>query len=251
MTKAAEVYEGLEFQYTEMDREITSFMNLASRFITRDSARIADTWARQLKDFRDNNRTQIRWEIPERTPIRTILSEGEYEAKKGKCKSVEGRVSSVWEIHKVMDRAKRGKKVSDTRFCLNGLASTKLSILSDNEVVMCWTMDIGDARSPGSHFHSQFKSQHPDMSKFPVPRVPSILCTPMDALDFLLGELFQAKWSLSANKSQSDLGLWSRYQRGRMLNLLSWMKTLVESSSHAPWLAIKSGKPRFDLLVGK
>src|SRR5436190_1532122 len=64
------------------------------------------------------------------------------------------------------------------------------------EIAM-WRMEVGDARSPGCHFHVQVLGEA-EVAPFPkslsVPRLPAVHSTPPAVIEFVLGELFQATW---------------------------------------------------------
>jgi len=116
-----------------------------------------------------------------------------------------------------------------------------------------WTIEVGDAVSPGCHFHTQIELDPPD-NKFPkalsVPRLPGILHTPMDALELLLSELFQDRWLQVASEGTDFVKTWANCQKSRLINVLEWQKNELAKSSGSPWTMLKKQKPALDMLVG-
>ncbi|TWT34989.1 hypothetical protein KOR42_53390 [Thalassoglobus neptunius] len=121
-----------------------------------------------------------------------------------------------------------------------------------NELIAQWQIEAGDASSPGCHFHSAV-NQYGDDGLFPewlkVPRLPSVLLTPMDGLEFLLGELFQLRWPQAVSEESEDRNSWAKSQRERLCNLLSWKLDIVRQSETTPWMALKKAKPELDVLM--
>jgi hypothetical protein len=115
-----------------------------------------------------------------------------------------------------------------------------------------WCFEVGDDNSPGCHFHVQVKASeegHLFPPSLSVPRLPGMLVTPIDAADFLLGELFQEEWTRHLAKETDNLRRWSRCQRRRLSNVLGWQREEVSRSSGAAWMALKRAKPARDRLL--
>jgi hypothetical protein len=252
-------YQGLRFSFGEMLREIESMRELSRRFIEADSyERIFVQWRNQLSSLRTANLGQeIFWTIQEADSIQTIASEGEYEARNGgKGLSVFGRVSSKWQIHLPAEGAKKKASPSPT-FVLLGLASTKVTIWTCEtppKEIARWTIEVGDAASPGCHFHTQIDLDDSD-NKFPkalsVPRFPGVLHTPMDALEFLISELFQDRWHQVSSQRRDVVGAWGNCQRSRIIRLLEWQRDRLKETRGSPWTVLKRQKPGLDMLMGE
>lgn len=256
-------YQGLGFLFTNMFSEIGSMLLLAESFLEEDSRyNVIPQWQQVLINFRDEPYSQNRrllWEIPESNPIRTKISEGEYEcgSRRGRH-AVYGQISCVWEICKPTPIGKKQKKrnFKSLSFVLCGIASTKVTIWAKDDnhgmkELARWTLDIGDANSPGCHFHTQIDldARHEIFPKsLPVPRLPALLHTPMDAVDFLLGELFQDRWFLHASKGTDPGQTWAQCQTTRLTNLLNWQSETINKASGSPWITLKKKKPFLDLL---
>ena len=125
-----------------------------------------------------------------------------YEPGGGGAEDVIGEITSSWAISPWTDKSlKRGTLVPIFR--LTGNASIRVRILRENAVnaevteLAMWRMELGAEESPGCFFHIQVLG-HKETPPFPaslsVPRLPALAFTPMAALEFLLGELFQAAW---------------------------------------------------------
>jgi hypothetical protein len=241
-----------------MEQEIDNLSRLASRFITVESSqRVIPNWKRDLSIFRSApSGTKMAWKIPEGGPIETEISYGDYEPgdRNGEL-AVFGRVSGVWEIQLPEELKKRYGPHKE--FVLLGLASVKISIWDAMEdpfkEIARWTIEVGDAVSPGCHFHIQIDLD-PEDNKFPkslsVPRLPGILLTPMDALEYLLGELFQDRWLQVASEGRDHVRTWANCQKTRLLNLLEWQKKEITRASGSPWAIFKKQKPALNMLIG-
>lgn len=252
------MYQGLRFSFSQMEREIDNLNRLASGFLTIESSqRVIPNWRRDLSTFRSApSGTKMSWIIPEDDAIETNISYGDYESgeRVGEL-AVFGRVSGVWEIQLPEEVKKRYSPSKE--FVLLGLASVKISVWNAMEdpvkEIARWTIEVGDAVSPGCHFHTQIDLDPAD-NKFPkalsVPRLPGMLHTPMDALDFLLGELFQDDWLQTASEERDFVKAWANCQRSRLMNLLNWQREELEKSSGSPWTMFKKRKPSLDMLIG-
>jgi hypothetical protein len=255
-TVSGSSYEGLRFSFSDMEKEIENLKQLAKPFLEINSYEwILTKWKGELANFRSANPGSRRiWKIAEEHPVETNVSDGEYELqpRKGALK-VFGRLSSEWEIHLPDETKKRGNPSRD--FVLLGIASTKITIWTNddppNEIAR-WTIEVGDANSPGCHFHTQIDLDAGD-HKFPnalcVPRFPGVLHTPTDALEFLLGELFQDRWLATASEGRDTVKAWANCQRRRLMNLLEWQRAKLSESSGSPWTMLKKQKPTLDMLM--
>jgi len=253
-------YEGLRFSFAEMEREIENLRKLASRFLERSSfERVIPDWQRQLSTFKSRDAGSVlRWEIPETDPIQTKVSHGEYEPSGRRGKEVFGRISGLWEV-KIPQAVGKKRGRTQNSFVLLGLASTKITIWAHHEgkepeEIALWTVEIGDVTSPGCHFHTQITLEDA-ANKFPkflsVPRLPALLHTPMDALEFLLAELFQEEWYRHTSKGNDALRNWASCQRNRLVKLLSWQLEKLNEASGSPWTTLKRQKPPLDMFFNE
>lgn len=253
-------YNGLLFSFANMEREIVNMRQLVKKFVTRTSyERIILDWQQQLSYFKNRSPGSVlRWNIPQDSPIETNVSHGQYEPFSRGGRNVFGRLSGSWEI-KIPDAVGKKKGSTQKTFILLGLASTKITVWSHSEEVepveiARWTVEIGDANSPGCHFHTQITLDEVD-NKFPeflsVPRLPAFLHTPMDALEFLLAELFQEDWYQHTSRGSEFLNNWAACQRNRFEKLLNWQLEKIKDTAGSPWTTFKRKKPPINLFFGE
>jgi hypothetical protein len=242
-------YDGLRFEFAEMEREIQSMITLSRPFIEIATAeRVLPDFLQQLRTFRSCPAdAQTEWVISTTNPIRT-KADRQYEA--GGRRShhkVFGEITGIWTIKK------QGRL--DKHFVLLGKASFTAKILDCTSALQTtelarWNVDIGTFDSPGTHFHTQICLE-PCLwfpKSLPVPRLPGLLHTPMDLLEFMLGELFQREWAKSCAMSSPALSQWNGCQKRRMTRLLEWQKKKINDSIGSPWTTLKLARPSLDLL---
>jgi hypothetical protein len=253
-------YDGLAFLFGDMIREIDHMCKLAGPFLDRDSYQfVIPEWKGSLERFRSNPMSgRLCWQIPKRRPIQTAMSEGDYQPDAGGGRCVVGELCVVWEIECARPpRKKPSARIEE--FVVSGNASTLVRILEVAEEeeglpeLARWTFDIGARDSPGCHFHTHIgwgMSEQVSSPVIDVPRFPNLLVTPMDALEFLLAELFQEKWTEHATK-EATKGGWPAIQRRRLQKLLEWHYHEIRNVGGSPWTSFKARKPARDMLVGE
>ncbi len=256
-TSTSSPSQGLLFSFLEMNIEIENMRKLSAGFLEETSFySVIPMWQQELSSYQMSRATaSFPWTIGESKPIRTIPSIGKYECGGDGSHTVIGEVSAKWEIQLVRLKGKK-KNHAPSLFSLNGLASTKvriLEVMTEGERELArWRFEIGDFQSPGCHFHVQVLGDHDD-EKFPkslaVPRLPGIMVTPMDALEFLLAELFQDEWKNKTSRSSDALTAWAACQRKRLTKVLEWQQTQLSTGSGSPWTLLKGGRPDSDLLT--
>lgn len=265
-------YQGIAFSYTNMLAEIRLMQSLAGEFLSPHCDGVLDRCCDVLENIRSSStdRDQL-FEIPEYWPIRTVDSAGEYRASgKDGGRLVYGTLSFRWEIR----NPDRGRS-RQAEFHLVGEATTSIQLFetgSDKQIAR-WQLEAGDANSPGCHFHAamterrpldvpteEASSSDPDAvssqrdpnNLFPdwlkIPRLPSILLSPMDGLEFLLGELFQRRWLQVVSEDSDNRNSWANSQGKRLERLLDWKRRQVRQAETTPWMALKKAKPELGLL---
>jgi hypothetical protein len=189
-----------------------------------------------------------RWQIELSEPIKTVPSWGACEAD-SKGKDLQWWMSFVWDL-------KRGRTGIVE---LNGKASTALTIHeierngrscrlkhARSKWLQRWNIDIvTEEGAPGPAIHVQISST----ANLPVPRLPSILFTPADCLDFLLGELFQEEWAehLSGHSHTASFAV---SQQDRMRRLLKEHDSRLQDRGRlSAWMSFKKGRPTDDLFL--
>jgi hypothetical protein len=209
----------LKFSTESIRAEVNGMADLASRFLYGIHAQRLREVGYGLTRALDGSGI---WEIPQGNPLETR------EVQRG-SEWLVGRLSFKWEI----------KKLTPKTFRIAGIASTTLEIdnVENDSLPVSWNTDIGGAGHPGYRFHFQFRSNEKSVE---VPRLPSILLTPVDCLDFLLGELFQADWTRHQLDKQNETAGWTQDVRTRMGRLLRAKATCAEEAlGVTPWMALK------------
>lgn len=185
-------------------------------------------------------------EIPESRPWRTRISEGEFEPPHKSCNTkVYAEVTGIWSASIVLDGPKRPSK-QKKRVAFTGVASTVIRVVeaTSGDLVAMWKMELGDENAPGCYFHSHAGSA----PGFPVPRHPNLFATPMAAVGFVLGELYQGAWA-QAVEGAGPPDRWRYIQKRRMTAILQWALKEVEAATSSPWMALKAAKPPSGLFL--
>jgi hypothetical protein len=245
---------GIVFSISEALQELESAKALAGPFLVNREL-VFGQLRTQLEGLRDEPAIgQFAWTIPSSQPLRTIVSEGEYE-KSSKGQRIAGTLSFVWQIARVRPHK---PKLPAQRFQLVGVASTVVRVLQieDDDTqgaeLAMWRTEVGDTQSPGCHFHVQVLGEKDDLP-FPkslsVPRLPSCLVTPMVTLEFMLAELFQERWRKHVFAESDALKRWRVIQRQRLTRLFSWQASAVAAGDRSPWTLLKAAKPPQGIFV--
>lgn len=246
----------LEFLVGELNKELVALRSIAADFLSPSAGQQLYELESQLTGISRSVSGLRPWQIPEDDPIRTRMSEGEYQSGGGE-KFVYGELSFIWEV---LPLRPSGDGRPARTIELAGKASTMLKIVEGDpddptyrELLAMWRIEVGNDDSPGTHFHVQVMGHEID-PPFPraldVPRLPSILVSPFACLEYLLSELFQVRWHRHASKERGDMTMWRSIQLDRFLRQLSWhMDEVGLAGSGSPWLAIKLAKPPADLFV--
>lgn len=247
-------YTGVHFSLPTLKTEVESIGLLAKDFLERESHTVLASWASDLATIGNQATTKLfHWTISEERPLRTKKTEG-FEPNSRKVKqSVWGELSFIWEIGRVSTNK---KKVEALLLCLNGRASTKVKILTENEgeksVIAQWQIEVGSHDSPGWHFHVGLCSGSDD-GRFPkwltVPRVPGLLVAPTDALDFLLGELFQDEWKKTVSSDLFQNVELGKAQKTRIQGMSKWHSSELLSGNGSAWNRLKRSRPNAGIFV--
>ncbi len=243
-------YEGLDFHFADLQREVSNFAQVSQRFLEEESRGKLGDWLTGLVNFRaSRHQGSWKWTIPEDDAVRTLPTD-EYEPgdRRGGF-NVYGELSCVWEI----GLKGRGKSAGQV-ICLNGIASTKVKVFrcdadQTNRQIAQWQFEVGDRQSPGCHFHIGIGHFGEAAASLPVPRLPSLLLTPIDAFDFLLGEIFQARWKEVVNRETPPMQLWAEQQKNRLSRLLKWKQDQIEQSGGSAWNYLKHQRPSAQILL--
>lgn len=229
----------VRFNSKALASEIRSFGGLSKGYweVTTEAW---DVLAREVKRIGvTSSATPLRWEVPCDAPLVTRASR-DYDRSPGR--EVRGVMSFVWELQRSQ------KDVVE----VVGLASTKVVFRDeeDGKEIVAWDFDIGSPGSPGACFHAQVvpEQTHPAYSSpLSVPRLHSLVTTPVDAADFVLCELFQEEWKAKTAMLSADQQNVRKYQQGRLRSLLEWKRSMVAGAEGGSvWAALKRAYPSGD-----
>ena len=177
-------------------------------------------------------------------------------------------ISGKWELRTV------GREGPRRKIAFVGKASAVIELWPENclwgeeherpDRLARWRIELGTHDAPGCYFHIQILGDHnesPFPKAVPIPRLPSPFVTPMAAVEFALGELFQDRWQEEARQARDPQRRWRSIQQRRWSSLLTWQKDLitrrtsspwVESfppEESSPWIDLKHAKPPDDLFL--
>jgi len=248
---------GLIFSFSEMERELRSFVSISSGFLSTESVhRILPQLIIDLETIRlSRSFSKISWRISSENPLKTKPCEGAYEIDVAGKHNLVAEISSVWEIQPI--RLKKGSSQTPKYFGLVGNASTLVkfteTIDSSSSIELgSYRMEVGTQNSPGVHFHVQVLGQS-ENAPFPkslsVPRFPSYLTTPMSAIEFTLGEIFQVDWRREAQRDGGDHKIWHGIQTERFRNIFDWQIAALSGGGEFPVSLLKHSKPPTTLFV--
>ncbi len=240
------------FDYADILEEIRSISDDAREFLDGHTSKAIGELVGNLTRYQQaNTDTTYAWETVSHTQIRTKPNEGAHQ-KNSKGVNLYGTVDFKWEIRNTSLGKRRKKRHPYAIFQLAGVASTTIKLWrSGNQeahdnggmgcVVGCWNFDVGNHDSPGCHFHVQIpEKSEPWQYPIDIPRWPSLLLTPADAVDFVLGELFQQEWRRHRRAANSR---WKTTQQQRLEKLATWIQEQIKQADVSPWLHFKSAKP--------
>lgn len=243
---------GLIFPFKGLIEECEAIKAYASDFLDKTTIGVLAEAKGTLENIQVANHTNpVRWQIQASRPLRTIWSHGESQKDKKSKYKVRAEFSFVWEIR----RFDEGKwKAGNKYFLLDGLASTVTTLVDDTDrVIARWTTEVGDSKSPGTHFHFQVNRPDTDALPFPksldIPRLPAPFMSPFLVIDLALGELFQDRWKAHSLTETKASKWWRAIHQDRLLRFLKWQAERVEKFPGSPWMALKLDKPRRELLV--
>ena len=250
MSSAAVV--GLQFSYRELMRETEALRGIAAAILMSDGP---------LRDFARNlerigQRSAERDCRLELLPLRTQPTRGYEPARRVGGQKVYARVRGVWQVRPV------GRKRPGRRIAFVGSASAVVELwpadclyrekCERSQRIAMWRIELGAHDSPGCYFHVQILGdgcEAPFPNSIPIPRLPSPFVTPMAAVEYVLGELFQDDWKRKTTGARNHHRDWRAIQRQRCLSLMKWQREALDEGESSPWMNLKAAKPPDDLFV--
>jgi len=244
----------LRFEFVDLAQEIEVLRSIARPFIDPKSVRSLHQLSEDLEGLWSAapNR-DLQWQLGD---LWTMVSDGEYEPgdRKG-ARQVLACISGTWDVRPVGVSSQKVKERQKRLLEFYGRASTRVRLFHADDTstqFAMWRMELGDANSPGCYFHVQVLGEE-EVPPFPlsvsVPRFPTVFVTPMGALEFVFGELFQDRWAKTVMENSSNVQRWNGFQRRRLRQLLKWQCDTVENTLTSPWIALKTEKPDATLFL--
>jgi hypothetical protein len=231
--------------------ELRFFRQLVEAKLSPESVNIFEQLDAALLQIAAGDTTSRIWCTPTSRELETTTNDGRHQREHaGHGRSLNGALSFKWEVAPLGNATPRAPL--NRYFALrNSSIVVRLVDAAWGEVVR-WRFDIGAHDSPGCHFHVQFTEGDEDrrelLRDLDVPRFPTPIFMPTDAIEFLLGELWQEEWARAAASGSNEMNAWRRYPRSRLRNLLKWQLWTVQKATGSPWAQLKSAKPDANLL---
>lgn len=238
-----------------MVNELEAFSHIAEKFIATESRQVLSQFKGTLETYRDQpTQHKFDWQIRPANPLRTTVSPGGYEMGSKGAHHIFAEIDALWRIQRVP-----GKKKNDRSefFKLVDIGSTRVRLFCvpqgkkpKREIAM-WRMEVGDAQSPGCHFHTQIlgeQSRFPFPKSLSIPRLPGLLLTTAAVTEFVLAELFQEDWAKHVSADTPHLQRWAPIQNKRLKKMLNWELGLLNKGG-SPWTTLKRNKPDESLFI--
>lgn len=245
---------GLHFRFRELVEEIQTLRTMAGAFLMTDGTGILTKLKSDLERIGEmSTESPQTLQLP---PLRTISTQSYEAGERSGGLEIYACMTGVWELLPVGPR--RPKRA----IAFVGKASAVVE-LWPKEHLWCeehhpadrlamWRIELGAHGSPGCYFHIQILGdcdESPFPKSVPIPRLPSPFVTPMAAIEFVLGELFQDGWPQKASEDRPDHQRWRSIQRERWERLLMWQGDALTSGTSSPWMNLKHAEPPDHLFV--
>ena len=241
---------GLRFLFAELLRETKALKTMGTGFLDSQSVWALDQFLSNLQSIGGESKNRVC--TLELQSLRTIPSTKYEPCSRQGGKKIHAVISGIWEL-RPLGNPRNSKR--EIEFC--GNASTRIELYESDEPatrLAMWRLELGAEDSPGCYVHAQIlgdSDQHPFPKSVPIPRLPSIFVTPMSAVEFALGELFQDRWARAAANNSSDAQYWRARQKCRLKRLFSWYQSELGNPVSSPWMTLKKAKPDGKLFLGK
>ena len=239
---------GLRFKIAELERETKALKTMGTDFLDSGSLWVLDKFSSDLQSIGGANENGVC--TLELQDLRTTPSTKYETGSRQAGRKIHAVISGIWKLRPLGNRSASGRKVE---FC--GNASTRIELHESDEPatrLAMWRLELGAEDSPGCYVHAQIlgdSDQPPFPKSVPIPRLPSIFVTPMSAVEFALGELFQDRWARAAANNSSDAQYWRARQKCRLNRLFSWYQSKLGNPVSSPWMTLKAAKPDGELFL--
>ena len=238
---------GLRFKIAELERETIAMKTMGKGFLDPQKLWVLDRFLSNLQSIGGAHKGKHKGKEHslELECLHTRPS-NKYEAGNRRGgKKIHAVISGTWDLRPLAKR--------EIEFC--GKASTKIALYDSNNPdtrLAMWRLELGDEKSPGCYVHAHILINSPDppfLKSSPIPRLPSLFVTPMSAIEFVLGELFQDEWAKATTSNANDTPYWRELQKKRLQKLLSWYQDQMKNLVFSPWIALKQAKPEDGLFL--
>ena len=245
---------GLQFLCRELVDETEALRDMAAPLLDSNGDRVLHSLRSQLeRACRAATRRPMEIQL---ASLRTRPTIGYESGARSGGSKIYACATGHWEVRSVQGAGPK------SRIAFTGKASTKVELwpaecqrceqANGTRRLAMWRIELGAHDSPGCYFHFQIlgdRSNPPFPESIPIPRLPSPFVTPMAAVEFVLGELFQDEWPRKASESRHHQQRWRAIQRKRWNSLLRWQEKALNGGSSSPWMNLKAAKPPDDLFV--
>ena len=231
---------GFRFPFSELVRETKALKAVGRRFLDPSTTWVLERFLEDLNSIGSASGERV--QTLQLQCLNTQPSR-DYEAgdRRG-GQDVYAVISGIWELRTLGASSARPQEIE---FC--GIASTRIELYAPNDLLLgMWRLELGAEDSPGCYVHVQIlgdSSEPPFPKSLPIPRLPSIFVTPMSAVEFVLGELYQDEWAREIAGSNGNATFWRTLQQRRLQSLFSWYQRHIENPKSSPWMALKAAKP--------
>lgn len=232
---------GLQFSHGKLVEETVALMGMAKHFLAADGPGVLTALQRHLERIGETATDHVQ-ELALR-PLRTKPTCDYERGTRAGGKKIYALISGLWELLPI------GATGPNRKIAFVGKASTVIEfwpedclwreVQEPSERLAMWRIELGADDAPGCYFHSQIlgdTDKTPFPKTIPIPRLPSPFVTPMAAVEFALGELFQDRWQEEARRSRDAQRRWRGIQKRRWKKLLTWQCHLVTRRSSSPWV---------------
>ena len=228
---------GVKFLVAELRNELKYCDTIANKYLEPQSQGKLKRAADQLSLISSKlPKTNFNWQIEKADSLQTKQS-SESMVTSGCGHSLQGRLCFKWTLRSVDRRTVELVGIASTAISIHEVVNSTVS----DEPVFEWHTDVVTVENaPGPAFHSQVYNP----AKLDVPRLPSILFSPADCLDFLLGELYQDEWDRHQS-SHINIQRFAKTQQSRFCHLLDKQSKMLgeDFGLQSAWIALKNWKP--------
>ena len=233
---------GLQFTISELIRESQALREIAIDYLDPNFTWSIHKFESDIKSIWDAEERKFNLELK---PLHTIPTEINGQKIYAIC-------TGIWDVTPI---GNPNSNYPNRKIEFSGIASTKIELFKKNDrntPISMWRLELGTHNSPGCYFHSQILGQStepPFPKSVPIPRLPSLFITPMAAIEYVIGELFQENWKKTVASGSGNAPYWRKLQQCRLKILLSWYQDLLTNTDTSPWMIIKTSKPENDMFL--